>query len=169
MSTPPFLTLPDDKIIQICESLDDKRLAKLMQAHGRIYQLCSFILEERKSEYTEELIEEFARNLTGRWQSHFRLKYQEGPVLRFREIPSLLDINASDPDTIYIIQGISDPRIPKLIQGMSLDRDGNWRIALPKNFETLIQVNNSLADQGYINQSTLGYLKGSQVASHTRF
>src|SRR5581483_12415638 len=57
------MDLPDDKIYEICESLDNKSLARFMQTSQRIYRLCDSLLVRRKEQSRLDLID----NLVGRW------------------------------------------------------------------------------------------------------
>lgn len=48
MELSAFASLPNEKIVEICELLDDKSLWQLTQSHGKFYQLCRDELTKRR-------------------------------------------------------------------------------------------------------------------------
>ncbi len=51
----PFQYLSEDKIYEICESLDDRSLSQLVQTSRRANFLCQEILRERRKKYETEI------------------------------------------------------------------------------------------------------------------
>ena|SRR5437667_336223 len=43
-----LINLPDEKIVEICEKLDDRSLSRLVRSHGKFYQLCNKIIKKRQ-------------------------------------------------------------------------------------------------------------------------
>src|SRR5260221_6925661 len=58
-----FEDLPNEKIEEICENLDEKDLSKLMKTNWRINEACSRTLKGRQDDYLNELLPKLA----GRW------------------------------------------------------------------------------------------------------
>ena len=135
-----FLQLPDDKIVEICENLDQVSLAKFMRTNERINNVCGFVLERRQNEHTEELIEKFAEDLTGIWESYFTFRNSTNL--------SIVLVYALDKNFVYIKQTLSDPRIPLFLPNLQKYKD-YYSTRLPKTLESLLLINNALVDQNY--------------------
>ena|SRR5581483_4216876 len=45
-----FSKLPDELLVKICNNMDNATLAKFISSYGRVYQVCSYILDNRKHE-----------------------------------------------------------------------------------------------------------------------
>ena len=49
-----FDLLPDEKILEICQSMDNRTLNTFIRSNSRISQVCQEILNQRKDTYLEQ-------------------------------------------------------------------------------------------------------------------
>src|SRR5207253_10968989 len=90
-----FSNIPDELLIEMCESWDTPTLVNMTIAYDRVDQLCSRILERKKEEYlSEKRIDNLSNTILNTLNSgkeiHFTL-IQDGIIVKVRVfIPSFL-------------------------------------------------------------------------------
>src|SRR4030095_7728305 len=47
----PFMNLPDEMLLQICEEMDIGTLLNTAEASSRVYQVCSEVIKKRRKDY----------------------------------------------------------------------------------------------------------------------
>ncbi len=144
-----FLDLSDDKIIEICETLDDKSLWQFTQSNKRISNLCGFIFNERKSEYIDELIDDFSDALQGVWYPETYTGLYPSSSVVIREIKGGV-----------IVEQYALRNIPKFLsemgefQDLDLYPDPTFPprrlIILRKDLPTLLHLNDVLVTKDYV-------------------
>lgn len=141
-----FLDLPDDKLTEICEVLEDKDLWNLVQTSKRVRNLCTWILDNRQTAYINELLRDFIDSLMGSW------------AIGSISIVFIYEVE-NDPYSILIKQ-YARKNIPNIIPQMKVEKiPGGWTERLVKlrtDFRTLLYLNDRLVEQNYVSTETPG-------------
>lgn len=128
----PFVDLPDEMIVKICQASSDKDLVNLSRSSSEMYRICNDVIKERKLEAVKRLIgsEKLGKGWVG--------------ISSSIGIHHVLILNYGD--RLLIMQRGTTPILP----GMNRWRTFDFSILISKNnLNALTLLYNKLISQGY--------------------
>ena len=141
----PFTNLPYDKMIEICESLDDKSLGRLVRTSNMAHQTCQMILTKRRENFVEEFVEnvndisDINNFYTIYNKNNVTVKLYNNPVSNYYFIYQIIE------------ESLGPSKIKWILPDISISEIGNQRFARIRksDINELKQLGYNLHDQGY--------------------
>lgn len=139
----PFQYLPYDKMIEICESLNNRDLSRLIRTSQKAYKTCQIIMNKREEQHEKDLeikAIELANLIVIKQYLVVFLK-------NTATVSFALFISEEKPKIVIIQKSIWN--IPSILPNKQSSRYREWEIDID-DIDTLKDVIHNLEVQGYV-------------------